>query len=538
MVSKRAPLKRRCGILCHPTSMPGRFGIGDLGEGAYGFVDFLAQAGQTVWQILPLGPTGYGDSPYQPFSAFAGNPLLIGLEGLAEEGLLSEEDVAVGEPYPADKVCYGRAREFKDRALRQSYDSFLRRGSESAREEMAALADENRYWLDDFALFMALKRRFHWSAWADWDADVALREEQALARWRERLQDEIDYQRYLQFQFARQWRRLRAYANDAGVSIIGDVPIFVGHDSADVWSHRELFQLDERGYPSVVAGVPPDYFSPTGQLWGNPLYRWEVMKWNGYEWWIQRLKAVLGQVDIVRLDHFRGFGGYWEVPVDEETAINGRWVRGPGKSFFRRMAREFGTLPIIAEDLGVISADVVALRQELGLPGMRVLQFAFGDDAGNPHLPHNYTGRCVVYTGTHDNDTTVGWFAVQDEQLRHRVRLYTGTDGSDINWAFIRLAMNSVAETAIFPLQDVLGLGGEARLNRPGHPHGNWTWRYRPEMLTGEMAEALRDMAIASGRWLPPGEEPIDHAPTELEYEEAGTPPTARQRKAEREEPG
>jgi len=520
-MNKTPPLKRRCGILCHPTSMPGRFGVGELGESVYRFIDFLVQAGQSLWQILPLGPTGYGDSPYQPFSAFAGNPLLIGLHELVEEGLLGQEDVVARGSFSADRVSYVRAREFKDRALRRSYDRFRQSGPSQMREELASFAEENRFWLDDFGLFMALRRHFSQAAWTDWDTDIALHEERALARWHDALRDEVDYQRYVQFLFDRQWRWVRRYANEVGVSIIGDVPIFVGHDSADVWSHRELFQLDESGQPVVVAGVPPDYFSKTGQLWGNPLYRWEVMKEDGYRWWMDRLKVVLGQVDMVRLDHFRGFAGYWEVPAGEQTAINGRWVRGPGESFFRQAAREFGSLPIIAEDLGIISTDVVALRQEMELPGMAVLQFAFGDDAGNPHLPHNYERRCVAYTGTHDNDTTLGWFAAQDEQLKHRVRLYTGTDGRDINWSFIRLTMNSVAEMAIFPLQDVLGLGSEARLNRPGHPHGNWAWRYRPEMLSDELAYALRDMALAAGRWLPPGEEPIDHSPTELEYEEA-----------------
>jgi len=498
--------------------MPGRFGIGELGEGAYRFLDFLAQAGQSLWQILPLGPTGYGDSPYQPFSAFAGNPLLIDLEELSKEGLLSDDDLAMPKPFPADRVLYGRVHQFKDRVLRRSYGNFCRRAPKSAREDLAAFAHQNRFWLDDFALFMALKRRSNWSAWTNWAPEVALHEEQTLAHWREELSSEVDYQCYLQYQFARQWHRLKQYANRLGISIMGDVPIFVGHDSADVWSHSEMFRLDEMGRPTVVAGVPPDYFSPTGQLWGNPLYRWETMKEDGYAWWMARLRAVLDQVDLVRLDHFRGFAGYWEVPVGEETAINGRWVRGPGSAFFREVARQLGRLPIIAEDLGLISADVVALRREFGLPGMRVLQFAFDDDAGNPHLPHNYAGNCLVYTGTHDNDTTRGWFAAQDEQLQHRVRVYTGSDGSDINWAFIRLAMNSVCNMAIFPLQDVLGLESEARLNQPGCPHGNWTWRYGEEMLTEKLAHALRDMAIAAGRWLPPGEEMEDHSPIELEY--------------------
>lgn len=511
-------LQRKCGILCHPTSMPGRFGIGELGEHLYPFIDFLASAGQSIWQVLPLGPTGYGDSPYQSFSAFAGNPLLISLDRLAKEGLLAEEDLTLQVPFPEDKVLYGPVIELKERVLRRSYQNYLRQGSSSLREEVEAFRDRAEKWLDDYALFMALKRHFKGAVWSEWEPDIALRQAHAVEKWHDRLRDEVDYQCYLQFQFARQWRQVRRYAHEAGITIMGDVPIFVGHDSADVWSHRDLFWLDESGYPTVVAGVPPDYFSPTGQLWGNPLYRWDSMKRNNYAWWMDRLRTTLAQVDTVRLDHFRGFGGYWEVPADAESAIVGRWVKGPGRSFFRTVRRELGELPIVAEDLGVISVDVAALREKFGLPGMTVLQFAFDSDAGNPYLPHNHTENSVVYTGTHDNDTTVGWYATADESVRHRVRVYAGSDGRDINWAFIRVAMNSVARTAIIPLQDVLGLGSEARLNQPGRTHDNWTWRYRPEMLRPELAETLLDMAVVSGRWLAPGEEFEDSSPILLKY--------------------
>lgn len=510
--------RRKCGIICHPTSLPGRFGIGELGEGARRFIDFLAKGGQTLWQILPLGPTGYGDSPYQPFSAFAGNPLLISLDELIREGLLSEEDVRLDTPFPVDRVLYGPVIEFKDRALRRSYERFRRNASEAQRAELAAFREENRAWLDDYALFMALKQYYHWAVWTDWDTEIALHTEKAVAHWHHLLRDEVDYQCYLQYLFAKQWDQIRRYAHDAGVTIIGDVPIFVGHDSADVWSHRELFRLDEHGLPTFVAGVPPDYFSPTGQLWGNPLYRWDLMQADGYSWWLARLRRVLSQVDIVRLDHFRGFAGYWAVPAGEETAINGRWVKGPGQSFFKAVEREFGKLPIIAEDLGLITADVVALREKLGLPGMRVLQFAFDSDASNPHLPHNYTRDLAVYTGTHDNDTTLGWYATRDEIVKYRVRRYTGTDGRELNWTFIRLAMNSVADMALYPLQDVLGLGSEARLNLPGRPHGNWTWRYCQESLQESLADTLREMAIASGRWPEPGMKATDATPKKLRY--------------------
>jgi 4-alpha-glucanotransferase len=513
-------LKRSCGILCHPTSMPGRFGIGELGTSMYRFIDFLVEAGQSIWQILPLGPTGYGDSPYQPFSAFAGNPLLIGLEPLLAEGLLDEEDVALAQPFPQDAVLYGPVIEFKNRALRRSYARFNQQTPRALRKEFAAFRAEEHAWLEDYALFMALKLQFNWAVWTDWEPGIALRQEKALTHWRRTLRDEVDYQCYLQFLFARQWREVKRYANDAGITLVGDVPIFMGHDSADVWSHRELFRLDEQGRPTVVAGVPPDYFSPTGQLWGNPLYRWDVLRADGYAWWLARLKRVFAQVDFMRLDHFRGFSGYWEVAADAETAIDGHWVKGPGSELFHAIERAFGGLPIIAEDLGLISADVIALREELGLSGMRVLQFGFEGDAGSPHLPHNLPRDCVIYTGTHDNDTTAGWYATRDAEVQHRVRVYTGTDGNQISWTFIRLAMNSVAEIALFPLQDVLGLGTEARLNRPGDPHGNWAWRYRESMLTPALADALRQMARVAGRWLPPDEELEDATPVVLEYDE------------------
>lgn len=511
---------RTSGILCHPTSMPGAHGIGDLGEGPRRFVDFLVAAGQTLWQILPLGPTGYGDSPYQPFSAFAGNPLLIALDDLVREGLLDHAELTDAAALPADHVDYGRVIALKGRALRTAHARLAERGSASLRRELEAYVAREVHWLEDYALFMALKERFDWKPWVEWPPDIALRRADAVARWRAELADAVSYHRFAQFVFSRQWARLRAYANDVGITIIGDMPIFVGHDSADVWAHRDLFRLDDRGLPTVVAGVPPDYFSATGQLWGNPLYRWDLMRERGYDWWLARLRNALQAVDMVRLDHFRGFAGYWEVPAGEVTAINGRWVRGPGAGFFQAVRRELGALPIIAEDLGLISVDVDALRRALGLPGMRVIQFGFGADASNLNLPHNWERNLLAYTGTHDNDTTLGWYHQADEQTRHQVRVYTGTDGSDVHWTLMRLIMNSVADMAIFPLQDVLGLGSEARLNTPGRPHGNWTWRYTAAMLRPELAVALRDMAEASGRWLPPGETWDAATPLVLTYEE------------------
>ncbi|MFP3897327.1 MAG: 4-alpha-glucanotransferase [Anaerolineales bacterium] len=492
--------ERQSGILCHLTCMPGRFGIGDMGTGVREFLDFLQDAEQTLWQILPLGPTGYGNSPYQPLSAFAGNPLLIDLEQLISEGLFDKGDVSSLVSLPAEEVLYDKVEPFKDRALRCSYRAFKNSTAESWKSGWGIFQERNAYWLEDFCLFMALKQHFDGAVWTEWDRDIALRERHALVSWRERLDDEVNYQKYLQFLFDRQWQQVREYAHERDIEIIGDAPIFVGHDSADVWSHQELFRLDEDGLPTVVAGVPPDYFSPTGQLWGNPHYRWDVMRENDYAWWAARLKRAFSRVDRIRLDHFRGFAGYWEIPGDADTAVKGRWLKGPGEDFFQALKDDLGELPIIAEDLGIITRDVEELRRAFGFPGMKVLQFAFGSDATNTALPHNYTPHMVVYTGTHDNDTSLGWYDSLDEEAKHRVRMYTGTDGSSMNWTLIRLAMTSVAEMAVFPLQDVLGLGSEARLNIPGKPQGNWTWRYTAGALNEKVAQTLRELSVVSGR--------------------------------------
>lgn len=491
--------ERCCGILCHPTSFPSPFGIGDLGEEGYRFIDFLVEAGQSIWQVLPLGPTGYGDSPYQSFSAFAGNPLLIDLRPLVEEGLLEKGDLALAKPFPQACVPYGEVIAFKHHALRTAFER-LRQASPDFLDAWDAFRQRHHTWLDDYALFMALKQRYAWAAWVDWPPALALREETALERAREELAQEIAYHAFLQFLFERQWQRLRAYANEKGIRIVGDVPIFVGHDSADVWSRQDLFYLDERGHPLVIAGVPPDYFSPTGQRWGNPLYRWDRMAEQGFAWWIERFRRAFQHVDVVRIDHFRGFVAYWEIPAEEETAINGRWVPGPGKAFFEAVSQTLGELPIIAEDLGLITEDVIALRKALGFPGMVVLQFAFAGDSTNPHLPFNHERNSVVYTGTHDNDTTVGWYANLDEEQRHRIRVYTGSDDRDIHWKMIRLAMTSVARWSIYPLQDVLGLGSQARMNFPGRAQGNWAWRYLPDALSPALAVALAEVAWVAGR--------------------------------------
>ncbi len=488
-----AEITRASGILLHPTSLPGPYGIGTLGEEAYRWVDFLAEAEQSYWQVLPLGPTGFGDSPYQSFSAFAGNPLLIDLRTLVERGWLDEALLREGHALPEAYVDYGALIPFKRRSLRSAYRGFLRRASDEEREAFATFCHEESWWLDDFALFMALKDVFH-SAWNEWPRPLRLREPDALAQVRREHAERIEEHRFSQWLFFRQWHALREYAHNHGVRLIGDIPIFVAYDSADVWAHPEFFHLDEEGRPTVVAGVPPDYFSPTGQLWGNPLYRWNVLAEHGYSWWIDRVRATLRLVDWVRLDHFRGFEAYWEIPAGMPTAEIGRWVPGPGDALFRALKEALGELPIIAEDLGVITPEVEALRERWGFPGMKVLQFAFSDPQ-NPYLPHNYTStRWVVYTGTHDNDTTVGWFQSLDGKTRDFVLRYLARDGRDIAWDFIRLAWQSVAVLAVAPLQDVLRLGSEARMNTPGRPAGNWTWRVQTSMLTPDVARALADL--------------------------------------------
>jgi 4-alpha-glucanotransferase len=393
-------------------------------------------------------------------------------------------------------VDYKAVIGFKMPLLKRAFENF-----NGLEKDFLAFCDHHAAWLDDYTLFMALKEAHHGAPWSEWETPLAKREQKALEAWRAKLGDTILFHKFQQFLFFRQWMALKAYANERGIRIVGDIPIFVAYESADVWANPELFQLDEHGRPKVVAGVPPDYFSPTGQLWGNPLYRWDAIARRGYAWWIERLRVALELVDIIRLDHFRGFEAFWEVPAWEETAINGRWVKGPGADFFSAVEGALGELPIIAEDLGFITPEVEALRDTFGFPGMRVLQFAFDSDASNPHLPHNYPRNCVVYTGTHDNDTTIGWFRSAPERVRAAVLKYTGTDGSEINWDLIRLAFSSVADLAIVPLQDVLGLGSEGRMNTPGKAGGNWEWRYAPGALTDEIGAKLAEMTRIYGRY-------------------------------------
>jgi 4-alpha-glucanotransferase len=517
-------LPRSSGILLHPTSLPGAFGIGDLGPEAYKFVDFLVAAGQSLWQVLPLGPTGYGDSPYACYSAFAGNTLLISPEQLVTEGLLDSaqplrplrlggeqnrrdaEDAEVTQ-----RVDFGEAYQIKDDLLRKAYERYTKTTDTALRSAFETFAQQQAHWLEDYALFRALKDAHGGVAWNEWEQSLVRRTPAAISRAQEQLREEVEAQMFYQFLFFRQWFALKSYANEHGVSIVGDLPIFVAQDSADVWTNPDQFKLDKNGKPLVVAGVPPDYFSSTGQLWGNPLYNWERMQADGFEWWIERVRATLTVVDIARVDHFRGFAACWEIPGGDKTAERGQWVEAPGRKLFTAIRKTLGELPIIAEDLGVITPDVVALREEFGFPGMRILQFGFGSDSKNIDLPHNYVPNVVAYTGTHDNDTTVGWFesvagegstrtAEQIERERTFCVNYLNTKGEEIHWDFIRTVLASVANTAIVPVQDLLGLGTEARMNLPNSTEGNWAWRFAAGMLSDEIAQRLEELTKLYGR--------------------------------------
>jgi 4-alpha-glucanotransferase len=497
---------RSSGILLHITSLPGPHGIGDLGQSAYDFVDFLAESGQQIWQVLPLSPTGYGDSPYQCFSAFAGNPLLIDLLQLQKRNWLTSQDLAASPPFANGTVDYGAVITFKRTLLTKSAQNFFGGAEEKDSAAFGMFCAVHEAWLDDYALFMAAKDFHHGAVWTDWDAGLRRRDPGAIANWRRRLSTEIAVHKFAQFEFFRQWQNLKIRCQQCGIRIMGDIPIYVAHDSADVWAHPELFRLEEDGKPTVVAGVPPDYFSATGQLWGNPIYQWDVLARSGYRWWIDRFRSSLQLFDMVRLDHFRGFEAYWEVPADAATAINGKWVKGPGRKLFEALRRELGELPVVAENLGVITPEVESLRQEFGFPGMSLLQFAFGNDPQGPSFrPHNYTRELVAYTGGHDNDTTVGWWTstgVGDStrtpeelcQERDFTKAYLGFENEPINWVFIRAILASVAAVAIIPLQDVLGLGSEARMNLPATVTGNWKWRFLPGVLTAEITARLRTL--------------------------------------------
>jgi 4-alpha-glucanotransferase len=490
---------RSAGIILHPTSLPGPFGIGDLGPAAYAWVDLLAGAGQKWWQVLPLGPTGFGDSPYQCFSAFAGNPLLVSPQLLIEDGLLSQGDLA-SPGFPAERVDYGPAINFKNHLLEKSWANYRAGRGASLKQPYEEFLHEHMSWIEDYALFMAIKDAHGGHSWFDWPAEIRLREPGALARSKQELVQVIGLHQFRQFLFFRQWLKLRGHASRRKLRIIGDIPIFVSGDSADVWANPQLFQLDAQRRPRVVAGVPPDYFSATGQLWGNPLYDWAALKRTDFAWWLDRLRAALLVVDVVRLDHFRGFEACWEIPAGRPNAVVGQWVKAPGQDLFQRIQTQLGGLPLIAEDLGLITPEVEAIRDRFELPGMRVLQFAFGDGPANPYLPHNFIRRTLAYTGTHDNDTSRGWYASAQEKERDHIRRYTCQDGSDIAWDLIRLAWASVADLAIAPLQDVLDLGTEARMNMPGRPAGNWSWRYQSHELTAAHLGRLGELTALYGR--------------------------------------
>lgn len=493
--------KRSSGILLHPTSLPGPYGIGDLGPQAYRFVDWLASTGCKLWQILPLGPTGYGDSPYQCFSAFAGNPYLISPDDLLAEGLAAEEDLAGLKELPASRVDFGLVIPKKLDLLLTAYQRFKNHPPNALGAAFQYFCAENASWLDDFALFMALKEANGGGAWNGWDAGLRSRKKSALNKARKELAESVERHSFYQFLFFKQWSRLRKYANEKGIQIMGDIPIFVAYDSADVWRNPDLFFLDESGNPTVVAGVPPDDFSATGQLWGNPLYNWKAHKKDGYKWWLSRVHSALQTVDILRFDHFRGFAGYYEIPASHTTAEHGRWVPGPGADLFKAIDKDLGNgvaapgtgLPIVAEDLGLITPDVVELLEAFNLPGMKVFQFAFSGPE-NPFLPHNYVPNCVAYTGTHDNDTALGWFASASDHEKNFALRYLGVDGRDFAWDLIRGTWKSVAVFAIAPMQDVLGCDGSARMNFPSRLGGNWDWRISENDLREDLAAGLRDL--------------------------------------------
>lgn len=488
-------MERAAGLLLHPTSLPGGHGIGDLGAQAYAWVDFLVSAKHHLWQVLPLGPTGYGDSPYQSFSAFAGNPNLISLDRLVKEGFLTPEALTNAPGSPDGRIDYGAVIPFKEAALGKAFEAFASGATTEQRRDFEKFCEAQAYWLEDFALFMALKEAHGGGSWNAWAEDLRTRNEAALERFAKDNAVSILRRKVWQWLFYRQWLELKRYANDKGVKIIGDIPIFIAYDSADAWANPELFYFGDAGNPEVVSGVPPDYFSKTGQRWGNPIYRWDEMAKGSFAWWVERFRSSLDFYDLIRVDHFRGFDSYWEIPAENPTAEHGRWVKGPGQALFDALKKGLGELPIIAEDLGIITPEVEKLRDDNGLPGMKVLQFAFAGGGSDPYLPHNYVSEnCAVYTGTHDNDTTQGWYDQTDEAERDFIRRYLARGNESIVWELIRLAYASVARYAVVPLQDVLQLGADARMNTPGEAAGNWGWRFSEGQLEPWVAPALAEL--------------------------------------------
>jgi len=504
------PFSRASGILLHPTCFPGRFGIGDLGKEAYRFIDFLASSAQQLWQILPLGPAGHGNSPYMSYSAMAGNPMLISPEVLRDDGFLSEADFANLPDFPVDRVDFERVVPIKLDLLAKAFERFKTDASSSQQQAFDKFCETHAYWLDDYAFFMAFRETHGNSSWHTWEPAVVDRQPEAIAQWHEKLSDPIFFHKFLQFEFFRQWKELKQYANQLGIQIIGDIPIYVAYDSVDVWAHPENYYLDRvTSEPELMAGVPPDYFSETGQLWGNPIYKWRRMAQTGFQWWIQRIKGTLEYVDILRLDHFRGFEAFWVIEQGDPDATRGGWLKGMGEEFFTVLKEKLGELPLIAEDLGIITTEVEDLRDDFELPGMKVLQFAFGPGRDDRFFPTNYPHEnCIVYTGTHDNDTTVGWFDKLPPELQEDI--LTGLDEFDedvaeirshgVQWAFIWLAWQSIANQAIIPLQDLLGLGSEARMNVPSQADGHWSWRYRSDALAAEVGDRLKTLTVECDR--------------------------------------
>ncbi|HTP79627.1 MAG TPA: 4-alpha-glucanotransferase [Bacteroidota bacterium] len=495
--------RRSAGILLHPTSLPGKFGSGDLGSAAYHFVDWLVSAGQAHWQMLPIGPIGMGNSPYMSLSAFAGNPLLIDLEDLQRRGWLQPQDLANVPSFPTDRVDFSSVIPYRRTLLEKGASTFFKSSDQKDRKSFDLFSSEQKSWLEDYALFSAIQDSRPGEVWTAWAPDLALRKRSALQAASNDLRRRVEFHKFAQWIFSLQWTKLKQYANSRGVRLIGDIPIFVAHHSSDVWSHPDAYELNEHGNPRLVAGVPPDYFSKTGQRWGNPLYKWNVMKKQKFRWWVDRFRRTLDFFDILRIDHFRGFAGYYAIPASEKTAERGTWLKGPGAGLFNAVDRTLGKLPIIAEDLGLMTPDVTALRDRFQYPGMKILQFAFSDGADNPFLPHNFVPNCVVYTGTHDNDTTIGWYGSAPDHEKDFVRRYSATNGADIHWTLIRIAYQSVADMAIIPFQDVLGLGTKHRMNYPGTSTGNWEWRFSWDMVQPIHASAIRELTLMTGRIVP-----------------------------------
>ena len=491
---------RSCGTLLHPTSFPSKYGMGDLGDEAKEFIHFLERTGQTIWQVLPLGPTGYGNSPYASYSAFAGNPYLISLDKLVQKDLLTEAEVKKAELPVTTLADYEGSYQIKDELYKIACKRFYGDQKGGKSKHFKQFKENNKFWLDDYCMFMACSIENDRRPWNQWDKGLAQRDKKVMAEFRKSHTEEIDYYNWIQFEFFSQWFDLKMYANQKGIRVVGDIPIFVDHNSADVWSNPGYFAVDKQGNRQLVAGVPPDYFSETGQLWGNPLYNWKALKKDNFSWWVERFRQMFDLFDSIRVDHFRGFDEYWEVNAAETTAINGKWVKAPGKALFNTIKKELGELPIIAEDLGLMTPTVEELRDEFNFPGMKIIQFAFDSDSTNSFLPHNYPQNCVTYTGTHDNDTTIGWYNQAPEQEKHRVREYTRSDASEIEWELIRLGMLSVADQAIFPLQDFMGLDTQHRMNLPATVGNNWMWRYTTSMLYNIDEDRIRALVELANR--------------------------------------